>query len=404
MTKIGLNNTSLKQQNRGLVLKLVVTGECTSRIELSKKTGLSKMAVSNIVGEFLEDGLIEENETMQKRGKGRNPVQLCIPAKAPKLIGINLYRERCSIVLCNLKLDILQKASFGLNEKNSSKLLTQMYRAIDRILAENREEKIFGIGIGAIGPVNYKQGQILTPPNFYGIHDLNLQEKIEQKYKLPVYFDGESNCAAIAEKYFGSGRACEDFIYVDLANGIGTGVITNGKLYSNSSGMVCELGHTSIDWQGNLCSCGNKGCLETYTSSNVIARQLQEATGEKKSFREFCLEMEELLLKRAKAEDSLSEKAGRMDAVFLDMMEKLACGMISLVNGFNPQKIIIGHEGFWIPDHYLKVLEEKVNERHIARKYRNVQVTKSHFEADAALRGCASSLLTAIFEGQLFYQ
>ena len=66
---------------------------------------------------------------------------------------------------------------------------------------------------------------------------------------MPVYFDGESNCAAIAEKYFGSGRACEDFIYVDLANGIGTGVITNGKLYSNSSGMVCELGHTSIDWQ-----------------------------------------------------------------------------------------------------------------------------------------------------------
>ena len=113
---------------------------------------------------------------------------------------------------------------------------------------------------------------------------------------------------------------------------------------------------------------------------------------------------EELLLKRAKAEDSLSEKAGRMDAVFLDMMEKLACGMISFVNGFNPQKITIGHEGFWIPDHYLKVLEAKVNERHIARKYRNVQVTKSHFEADAALRGCASSLLTAIFEGQLFYQ
>ena len=74
----------------------------------------------------------------------------------------------------------------------------------------------------------------------------------------------------------------------------------------------------------------------------MIARQLQEATGEKKSFREFCLEMEELLLKRAKAEDSLSEKAGRMDAVFLDMMEKLACGMISLVNGFNPQKLLSG--------------------------------------------------------------
>lgn len=75
---------------------------------------------------------------------------------------------------------------------------------------------------------------------------------------MPVFFDGESNCAAIMEKYYGAGTDCEDFIYVDLANGVGSGLVVNGELYANTSGMICELGHTSIDWQGEPCSCGNR--------------------------------------------------------------------------------------------------------------------------------------------------
>lgn len=402
MKKAGLNNTSLKQQNRGMILKLIATGECTSRIELARKIGLSKVAASKIVNEFLEEGIMEEREKVRVQGKGRNPVQICISEKAPKMLGVHIYREECNVILCDLQLHILKKITIGLHEKNIGQLLSKICEAIDEILEMSEDERIYGIGIGAIAPVDNNQGMILDPPNFYGIRDLPIQEEIQKRYHMPVFFDGESNCAALAEKYYGSGKDCEDFIYVDIANGIGSGVILNGEIYSNTSGLVCELGHTSIDWQGNSCNCGNRGCLETYASSNVIEKRLQEVTGEDKSFIEFCWTMEQILDEKNKTGKALSESAAKMDGIFRDMTEKLACGFTNFVNGLNPQKIIIGHEGYWIPHAYIESLEKKVNERQIARDYQTIQIVKSHFRTEATVYGCACSLLTAVFEGKLF--
>ena len=398
MTRSGVNNTILKQKNRGLVLKLIATGKCSSRIELAQATGLAKMTVTYIVNEFLENDILEERAKVQTEGKGRNPVQLCISPRAPKLIGIHLYREKCSIVLCDIQLNFLKKVSFSITKETSAKLVERILKELDQIILAVGAEGIFGIGIGAIGPVDKNMGKILSPPNFYGIHDLELRKIIEERYEKPVFFDGESNCAAIVEKYYGNGADCEDFIYIDLANGVGTGLVVNGELYSNTSGMICELGHTSIDWQGEPCGCGNRGCLERYISSNVLEKKFQDATGEKKNFQEFCLEMDHAILSR----EEFSKQQKKIDEIFSDMAEKFACGLTGFVNSLNPQRIIIGHEGYWIPDTYLEQIQKMVNERHIERNYRQIQVCKSGFGAEATIYGSTGALLMAIFEGNLF--
>lgn len=402
MSESGLNNVQLKRRNRGLVLKLIATGQCGSRIELSQKTGLAKMTVSYIVGEFLENGVLEEREKVQVEGKGRNPVQLCVSPNAPKLLGVNLYRERCTVILCDLQLNILKKTDFLITEENAHSIPEHIFQAVDSVLCLYPGEKIYGIGIGAIGPVDNRRGKILEPPNFYGLHDLELKKEMEERYHMPVFFDGESNCAAITEKYYGNGSGCDDFIYVDLANGVGAGLVVNGELYTNASGMVCELGHTSIDWRGIPCQCGNRGCLERYISSNVIEGQLRDAVGEGKTFHEFCREMEGAIKRREEDGMDFAEREIKMDAIFCGMAEKLACGITGFVNGLNPQKIIIGHDGYWIPDLYLQKAERQVNERQIARKYRGIRIIKSHFGSEATVYGCVGALLTAVFEGQLF--
>ncbi|MBU5481635.1 ROK family protein [Blautia sp. MSJ-19] len=401
MSKSGVNNTLLKQRNRGLILKLIATGQCSSRIELSQKTGLAKMTVTYIVNEFLESGIFEERQKVQVEGKGRNPVQLCISEKAPKLIGVHLYREKCSVVLCDMQLKLLKKISFPVNKETASQLMENICKALDQIVETLDAEKVYGIGIGAIGPVDKNQGKILAPPNFYGLHDLEITREIEERYHMPVFFDGESNCAAIMEKYYGAGTDCEDFIYVDLANGVGSGLVVNGELYSNTSGMICELGHTSIDWKGELCGCGNRGCLERYISSNILEKQLQEATGDRKSFREFCQEMDEAIWASEEKAEAFTERAQNMNRIFTEMAEKLSCALTGFVNSLNPQKIIIGHEGYWIPDKYLHQVEQMVNERHIERKYRQIQVVKSGFKDEATVYGCTGALLTAVFDGRL---
>ena len=401
MSKSGVNNTLLKQRNRGLILKLIATGQCSSRIELSQKTGLAKMTVTYIVNEFLESGIFEERQKVQVEGKGRNPVQLCISDRAPKLIGVHLYREKCSVVLCDMQLKLLKKISFPVNEEMAPQLMEDIFKALDQIVEALGDEKVYGIGIGAIGPVDQNQGKILAPPNFYGLHDLEIAREVEERYHMPVFFDGESNCAALMEKYYGAGTDCEDFIYVDLANGVGSGLVVNGELYSNTSGMICELGHTSIDWQGELCGCGNRGCLERYISSNVLEKQLREATGDGKSFREFCKEMDEAIRANEECAEVFTERQRSMDRVFKEMAEKLSCALTGFVNSLNPQKIIIGHEGYWVPDKYFQQVEQMVNERHIERRYRQIQVVKSGFKNEATVYGCTGALLSAVFDGRL---
>lgn len=401
MTKTGVNNKLLKQKNRGLLLKLIATGECSSRIELAQKTGLAKMTVSNIVSEFIESGILEEREKLQTDTKGRNPVQLSIAQGAPKLLGVHVYREEYSVILCDLMLHIIKKISVPITEENADTLVQELLGKIDEMLAVFPEEKILGIGIGAIGPDDLIRGRILKPTDFHGIHDLDLKKEIAEHTHLPVYFDSESNAAAMAEKYYGSGSDCEDFIYINLANGVGTGLVVNGKLYSNTSGMTCEFGHVSIDWKGRVCSCGGRGCLETYISRKVLEEELADAAGEKKSFRVFCEEMDHAL-ERQRTGAVFTERETKMDQVFRDMAEYLACGITNFVNGLNPRKVIVGYDGYWIPDIYLKLAERLANERLLTRRYRKIQVVKSCFGSEAAIYGSAASLLTAIFEGELF--
>ena len=384
----GYNNTTLKQQNRGLILKLIVTGECESRIELAKRTGLSKMAVTNIISEFIEQNLVEEKECVRIQGKGRNPIKLCLSSKAPKMIGVHIYRGECSVILCDFQLHILQRRSFPVTEENHGRLLEYLFQEIDEILDRIPRTEICGIGIGALGPVDVGKGRILNPPNFYGMKNIDIVSVLKERYDMPVFFDSQYDGAALAEKFFGNGRDVEDFVFVGLANGIGSGIISQGTIYRDYSGFTSELGHVSIDWNGRVCSCGRKGCLETYISSPVIARKLCQITGWEKSFREFC-------------QIDLSEYAKEADQVLEDMMEKLACGLVNLTNLFNPQKVIIGHEGYWIPDRYICHLENDINERKLLADYHQIRVEKSYFGEDAHIIGCACSLLTEIFAGRI---
>ena len=385
MVKWGINNNNLKQQNRGMILKLIATGECSSRIEIAKCSGLTKMSVTNIVSEFMELGIVEEQDVEPTGGQGRNPICITISQKAPKLIGLFIHRDSCTAVLCDLRLQIQKKAVVKITEENSGRLLEKMYEVIDAVMPA--EDKVVGIGVGAVGPVDIRRGMILNPPNFFGIRDFEVTAPLYERYRLPVYLDSQYNCAALAEKYFGIGKRYHDFVFLGITNGIGSGIICDDRIFRNSHGLTSEIGHISIDWKGERCSCGNRGCLEMYAGARVIEKVLCECTGERKSFREFCWKADEL--------------GERGDAIFRKMMDSIACALTSLVNLMNPQAVIVGHEGFWLPDVWLKYLEKEINKMQLSRDYRSIVIRKSSFEEEAHLRGCVCTVLNKVFEGEI---
>lgn len=377
-----LNNQTLKERNRGLILSMIARNEAISRVELSRRSNLTKMSITNIVAELIEKNIVEESEVNINSGIGRNAVNLRISPNAPKCIGILLHRDYCCVTLTDLKYQVFFCETEEINEENHGRILENICGMIDKIL--NKTEQIFGIGIGALGPVDITKGVILNPPNFYGIQNIPIVSFLQEKYGLPVYMDNMCNCAALSEKYFGVGKKYEDFLYIGISNGIGSGIIVNNKVSRNVNGLSSELGHMSIDYKGHICACGNRGCLETYAGIRVIEKMVREKKKKNYTFQEICAEYED----------------PEINKILMEMTEKLSYGIVNAVNFINPQAVIIGLDGKEIPLSYIKILEERINRFRVFGKEKYISVKASRFSGNKSMAYPVCALLEKVFEGK----
>ncbi|OEK05854.1 ROK family protein [Roseivirga misakiensis] len=131
--------------------------------------------------------------------------------------------------------------------------------------------EILGIGIGAPNG-NYYKGTIEHAPNLNWKGIVPFIDMFKAYYDLPMVLTNDANAAAIGEKVFGGAKDLNDFIVVTLGTGLGSGLVTRGKLIYGHDGLAGELGHTNVYPDGRECNCGKRGCLETYASASGIKR------------------------------------------------------------------------------------------------------------------------------------
>ena len=353
----GYNNTVLKQNNRSLVFKLIATNDGISRTEIADASNLTKMAVSYIVSDFLERGFLTESEYTGDRHFARRPIMLKLSPKAPKVVGLVIHRTHVTAVLCDCQLNILRSETFQLKEQNLDGLIDAAFRVTDAVMAG---QPVIGIGIGSIGPVDIGRGLILNPPHFYGIRDVAIVDLFEKRYGIPVYLDYHYNCAALAEKYFGSGKEYHNFLFLGITEGLGAGIVVGDRLYSDFIGFSGEVGHICIDKDGPLCECGNRGCL-----GNMVSFASEEAV--------------------------------------LQAIDYLSTGLSGLCNLINPQAIIIGDELSRLQDSHLILFEDKLNEKLVAKDYRHVDVCRAYRTKDLEASGCAINVVERMFNGGLVF-
>lgn len=167
----------MRKKNRGTVFKLIATGRCSSRIELSKEMNLTKTAISKIVAELIEKGFLTETKKQENADLGRNPIGLDIAEKAPLVVGLLIMRDYCEAVLCNMKLDILRHEKLPQTWTSEKELMEAVYSLVDQMMLG--EEQIAGIGVACVGPLDSKEGVIESPPYFHGIHDVPVARLIE---------------------------------------------------------------------------------------------------------------------------------------------------------------------------------------------------------------------------------
>ncbi len=388
MEKKGKNLRYLRENNTREVLKyLALNGDC-SRIKLSKELGLSKMTITNIVNDLIKNEYIYESEVAGKENIGcTGPKPIMLSVRHNKLIAVGIYisRERLICSLSDIASGEFYVDQYKLNISNvRATFINNISHLIEKALEYLGEKKkyVIGIGIATVGLVDTCSGVLVRSTDFLGDTELPVKEILEAKFHIPVFTSNDAQAAIIGEQLYGYGRKYSNYLYLGITYGIGSAVISEGKLITGRKGFAVEAGHMSIDYNGKKCDCGNRGCLELYASLPVLLSKSK--TG---------------------SIDELLECYEKGNVIAITVMEEfinaLSVALTNLTNIFDVEIIIFGHEGSLITPDILAKIQENVNRSTFVNHEKDVQIVTSTFGTLAGLRGASSVVFSKFFDGEI---
>jgi N-acetylglucosamine repressor len=387
--------------NSAAVLNVIQRRRGISRAELAVITGLTQAAISKIVADLIAMRLVVEEGPSASAG-GRPPVRLKINAEAAYVVGIDLARSGIHGVLADLNGLVHHRLSVESRLAQAAdvtleRLTTLAEGLLD--LAHDRGCRVIGIGIGAPGPLNARDGVIIAPPNFPLWRNVPIRQIIEERFALPVWLDNDANAQALAEGRFGAGRDFGSFIYVAVGMGVGAGIIINGRLHRGAHNVEGELGHTTVETAGPRCSCGNRGCLELYTSSSAVVAAALAALhrGEHSAISALVENRLEQI-----GVNTIGQAARAGDALALRILEQVAMylgvGLVNAINLFGPEAVFLGREVIQAcSDILLGPIRATVAERCFATAAEQVQILPALLGDDAPVIGAACLVLEDLF-------
>lgn len=268
-----------KEHNRNLVLKIIFAHETISRAEIARISSLTRTTVSDIVSDLLEEGLVNEVGVGESQGTqgGKNPILLSLVDDSRWLVGLDLGQNEFRGAVVNLRGKIRDVVSVPVNDLDGIESLTLIYQMLDKLITGNKQS-LSGIGVGAPGLINTNEGMVVNAVNL-NWKNIPLTSLLNERYRLPVSIMNDCQAAALGEKTYGKGfQKDENLVLVNVHHGIGAGVIINGSIYQGDGGFAGEIGHIVVKRDGGeLCRCGNRGCLETVASTKALIRQAGES-------------------------------------------------------------------------------------------------------------------------------
>jgi glucokinase len=224
-------------------------------------------------------------------------------------------------------------------------------------------DQLLGVGIGCPGPLDVDLGLVIATPNL-GWRDYPIRDRIAERLALPATLDNDANCATYGEYWQGAGRGARSLVGVTLGTGIGGGIILDGAIVRGASNVAGELGHTTIDFMGRRCACGNYGCLEAYASGPNIAARAREGleAGYESSLAEL-VGGDLSKITAATVYDALVAGDEYATEVMGETAKILGAGIANVVNLLNPDRIVVVGGVTRAGDHLFNPLRAEVRRR-----------------------------------------
>ena len=386
------NSKTNKVLNRNFILKMFILNSPVSRIQLSKYSGLSKMSLTNIISEFSEKGYIKETGVDSSATGKRKPILLELADGCVCAIGISITRNYIEGCLADIKGNMMYSRRVELSNDTTAEKITTILGDLISSIRNMCQTEVIGVGVSAMGPVDMENGRILLPTHFYGIENYDVVKEVKKFTDLPVYLYKNTNCAALAEKYYGAGRKNQNFVYIGVSKGLGASAVINDNLVLGTNGYSCELGHITVNPDGERCACGNKGCLEIYTNIVSMVERVEKEV-EKGT---------ETLLKSPVTFESIVDGARKGDELCSKTLDELckylAIGVTNAINVYDPAIVILGNDIAMGGEEIISRLKNNVGTTPIGAKHNTVEIMMSKFYDKAPLLGAA----TVVFDKLMF--
>ena len=274
---------------------------------------------------------------------------------------------------------------------DSKDVQERLQSTINELLSETNTDikDTLGIGIGSAGMIDRKKGVLLLAPNL-GVSQVPITEPLGKHYDVPCRLGNDVEVSTLGELEFGAGRQCDSFVCIFVGTGIGSGIVCDGKQYLGVTGTAGEIGHTIVVPDGRKCGCGGSGCLETYASRTAIAKEI--LSGLEKGFNSSISDKIDLSkgILRSKA---LASAVESKDELVIHAITKAAqymgIGLASLINFYNPQRVILGGGLVEAVELYLQVAIKETRLRVLSVPGRKLDIVKAELGDYAGIIGAA---------------
>lgn len=361
-----------KHHNRDLVLRTIFSNAPISRAEIARGTKLTRTTVSEVVNGLLHEGLVEEVGRGESLG-GKSPILLSIVADSRFFIGLNLSQKRFIGAIVNLRGEIKERIEITIDENKKINPLNSVYKILNELIRK-AYHPLVGISVGAPGLINSREGVVISAVNL-DWHNLDLKSLLENKYKIPVSILNDSQASAIGEYVYKTNHEMdENYIVINVNQGIGAGILINGRLYQGDGGGAGEIGHVVLNENGDICRCGKRGCLETISSVSAVLQQLKLTS------------LDEAIL-------AFENHDPKTRQVVINAGHYLGISLANIIGILNIRQLILTGEMVRFGQDWLEAVRSSMNKAALSRLSEETTLEIGKLGFDACILGAAAFLL-----------
>jgi predicted NBD/HSP70 family sugar kinase len=378
----------MNKNNKYLILRAIsMYGPC-SRTQLCDYTQLSKMTITNLVNDYIRQGVVEENGKAAAAA-GRKADLLRIIPDSLLALGVFVDRSYTEIGMVNLNGSILRSERFEVSPTETmDDYLDILLHLSSKYMTGEWKDRIWGIGISAAGPLDTEKGIILDPPGFHGLKNIPIVDILYKAFGIPVYLELGVHVAALSELYYGNKKGYADFLYLTMNNWIGGGVVSDRKVHQGASGLAGLMGGVVVerdDMDENLTM---SGCLQDYASLLALTRWAREKGPDPD------ITWNKIITRARRGESFACSVIDR----FIHYLE---IALISAIALLDVQCVYISGLILLGEDLVLERLEESINRLIFSPSTRHVAVLAATYANDAELIGITALVTERHFEREL---